>query len=367
MGFSYSGKLFGGTGSGGVSVSGGVNTQVAYFTGASSLSSDAGLTYDAAGDKLALGSNAHSGDDAAITLKRAATNPIATGGSHAVRDESTYSTSSAGAYASFDSAPSISGVGAHNHLHSFQSRPYFNGENGIGAVRGMTFRLYGTWSGAIGQVAGLYMADSVGTGTITLQAALLVDELTKGTANYAIYSAGAATPSYHAGFFQTGAALTAAGVITGSNLKSDSTVHTVRLGESAGAKGYFNTYIGHLAANSANDSDQKNVCVGTRSGNAITAGASNVFLGYSSGYYETGSSKLMIDNAPRTDEADARTKALIYGIFDAATANQVFTVNAAKVRLPYLPTYADNAAALAGGLVAGDMYRTAVGVLMVTY
>ena len=56
MGFSYSGKLFGGTGSGGVSVSGGVNTQVAYFTGASSLSSDSGLTYDAATDTLTTGS-----------------------------------------------------------------------------------------------------------------------------------------------------------------------------------------------------------------------------------------------------------------------------------------------------------------------
>jgi hypothetical protein len=32
-----------------------------------------------------------------------------------------------------------------------------------------------------------------------------------------------------------------------------------------------------------------------------------------------------------------------------------------------LPVYADNAAALAGGLVAGEMYRTAAGVLMVVY
>ena len=32
-----------------------------------------------------------------------------------------------------------------------------------------------------------------------------------------------------------------------------------------------------------------------------------------------------------------------------------------------LPVYADNTAALAGGLVAGDPYRTATGVFMVTY
>jgi hypothetical protein len=32
-----------------------------------------------------------------------------------------------------------------------------------------------------------------------------------------------------------------------------------------------------------------------------------------------------------------------------------------------LPVYADNAAALAGGLVAGDMYRTAAGILMIVF
>jgi hypothetical protein len=32
-----------------------------------------------------------------------------------------------------------------------------------------------------------------------------------------------------------------------------------------------------------------------------------------------------------------------------------------------LPVYSDNAAALSGGLVAGDMYRTAAGILMIVY
>jgi len=35
---------------------------------------------------------------------------------------------------------------------------------------------------------------------------------------------------------------------------------------------------------------------------------------------------------------------------------------------PYsLPTYANNAAALAGGLVAGELYKTATGTVMVVY
>ena len=36
-------------------------------------------------------------------------------------------------------------------------------------------------------------------------------------------------------------------------------------------------------------------------------------------------------------------------------------------QLAALPVYADNAAALAGGLTAGQLYRTSSGVLMVTY
>lgn len=36
-------------------------------------------------------------------------------------------------------------------------------------------------------------------------------------------------------------------------------------------------------------------------------------------------------------------------------------------QLAALPVYADNAAALAGGLTAGQLYRTSVGVLMVTF
>ena len=38
-----------------------------------------------------------------------------------------------------------------------------------------------------------------------------------------------------------------------------------------------------------------------------------------------------------------------------------------KLAVVGLPTYADNTAALADGLVAGDFYRTSTGSLMVTY
>jgi hypothetical protein len=41
-------------------------------------------------------------------------------------------------------------------------------------------------------------------------------------------------------------------------------------------------------------------------------------------------------------------------------------ITAATLKLPNLPTYADNTAALAGGLVAGDVYKTATGELRIT-
>ena len=41
-------------------------------------------------------------------------------------------------------------------------------------------------------------------------------------------------------------------------------------------------------------------------------------------------------------------------------------ITAATLKLPNLPTYADNTAALAGGLVAGDVYKTSAGDLRIT-
>lgn len=70
-----------------------------------------------------------------------------------------------------------------------------------------------------------------------------------------------------------------------------------------------------------------NVGIGTRA--FFTLGNANfgVAIGWKAGYYETVGSKLYIDNAQRASEADGRVKALIYGIFAAATANQYLTIN----------------------------------------
>ncbi len=52
----------------------------------------------------------------------------------------------------------------------------------------------------------------------------------------------------------------------------------------------------------------------------------------------------------------------------AATHTTRFKVgNTGIINIPSAPVYADNSAATSGGLVAGDVYRTSTGVLMIVY
>lgn len=90
-----------------------------------------------------------------------------------------------------------------------------------------------------------------------------------------------------------------------------------------------NTLIGHFAGFGVEDgSYSRTTCLGCGAGRSTEA-SGGVFLGCESGYYETAANKLFIDNAKRANEADARVKALIYGFFDANTANQFVTINGA--------------------------------------
>lgn len=121
-----------------------------------------------------------------------------------------------------------------------------------------------------------------------------------------------------------------------------------------------------LGAMRQNGAGSNNTAIGVEAG-ATGGGSSNVLLGRAAGYYEIGSNRLHIDNQPRAGLMDARNKALIYGFFDADTANQWLLINARNIQTQYLPVYADNAAATAGGLSVGQWYRTATGQLMVRY
>lgn len=74
-------------------------------------------------------------------------------------------------------------------------------------------------------------------------------------------------------------------------------------------------------------SGNSNVAIGRGAGFNNLTGSANVFIGYQAGTWETGSNSLYIDNATRTNLADGKVKALIYGVFDSAVANQRLTIN----------------------------------------
>lgn len=136
--------------------------------------------------------------------------------------------------------------------------------------------------------------------------------------------------------------------------------------------GYANSSFGYMAAHQITIGD-RNACFGTEAGYGITTGSNNtcfgfsagqggngsrnVFIGSVAGQYETGSDTLIIDSNGRTNEADQRIKALLYGIFAAASANQRLRING-RLGVTEVPHYDNDAAAAAGGLAIGEVYRT---------
>lgn len=91
--------------------------------------------------------------------------------------------------------------------------------------------------------------------------------------------------------------------------------------------GHFNTAVGTNAGNFLTSSS--NVAIGFGALYTCSAGGGNVAIGPQAGYYETGSNTLFIDNQPRASEADARTKALIYGVFGVDHPSQSILINGA--------------------------------------
>lgn len=69
--------------------------------------------------------------------------------------------------------------------------------------------------------------------------------------------------------------------------------------------------------------------LGRQHGWSATSISGSVFIGYRSGFYENTDNTLMIDNTSRASAADARIKALIYGLFNASTQSQFVRVNGA--------------------------------------
>lgn len=106
--------------------------------------------------------------------------------------------------------------------------------------------------------------------------------------------------------------------------------------------GYTNTAIGAYAlykhtgmqtvaigGNSFyNSTGNYGTAIGVYSGFSLTTGASNLFLGYKSGYNQTTNSNLLIiDNQDRGSAANEAIESLIYGVFSDTVADQALTIN----------------------------------------
>ena len=95
--------------------------------------------------------------------------------------------------------------------------------------------------------------------------------------------------------------------------------------------GYSNVAIGAYSdgyAGAVSNIHDKNTMIGSYSGRNISTGSDNVFIGYESGFNQLAlGNRLIIDNQNRTSVALEITNCLIYGIFDAAVANQSLRIN----------------------------------------
>ena len=200
----------------------------------------------------------------------------------------------------------------------------------------------GTGNFAIGYQA-LYelkgASNNVGIGTRALQNNLAGDN------NIAI--------GLYTGQYTTGGSNVLVGSFAGQNSTSGSGNSCIGYGAGIGKVGgylnsHYNVYIGLYSGFKREIGSSYNVgvgkyalynltrgiqntAIGTDAGYTLTTLSNNVFIGHQAGYYETGGSTLFIDNIKRTNEADGRIKALIYGVFNAAVASQVLVFNAATI------------------------------------
>ena len=113
----------------------------------------------------------------------------------------------------------------------------------------------------------------------------------------------------------------------------------------------YNTAIG-MNSFYTNSDGYYNTTIGYSAGYSSVSAVGCVFIGSNSGYYETLSNTLMIDNQQRENEADARLKALIYGKFDSSTANQFINVNGTFQALSYKSS--DGSAGATGSFTSAD-------------
>jgi hypothetical protein len=102
-----------------------------------------------------------------------------------------------------------------------------------------------------------------------------------------------------------------------------------------------------------------------QSGDAI--GALRFWAADGSGYPEAAIIRCEVDGTPSTNDMPGR---LVFSVTadGAASPTEAMRIkNSRIINIANTPTYADNAAATSGGLVAGDVYRKSDGTLMIRF
>lgn len=124
--------------------------------------------------------------------------------SHAVRDESFFTSTSDSAYTSFDAAYTVTGTGNKNHFHCFQSRPIYDCTGTVGRLAGSTSEPT-VIDGTVTFLTHFYVENATITApaVVTEQYGLYVRPLSGAGSNFGVYVAGA-NPSYFGGTVQIG-------------------------------------------------------------------------------------------------------------------------------------------------------------------
>ena len=130
-----------------------------------------------------------------------------------------------------------------------------------------------------------------------------------------------------------------------------------------------NTAFGSSAGNELTTGTD-NLILGANSGRGLTTGVGNIFVGTSASPFRTTSSyNVVIGNFNPNQGVINNTVIIADGqqnkriVIDSTGK----TVLQNKLNIMNAPVYADNAAATAGGLATGDVYRTPTGLLMIKY
>lgn len=149
---------------------------------------------------------------------------------------------------------------------------------------------------------------------------------------------------------------------SGSSVSITSGIYNTSIGTSslgANSTGNGNVAVGGGAL--ASTLGNYNVGVGHTALSNNTTGTNNIAIGHTAGIYNTtASDQIFINSLSRADYLGDQTKSPIYIQQAAAVANQKIYLNG-LMNLSYVPTYADNASAITGGLVAGNIYKINAG------